>query len=403
MWEMPHSLRDLQRFRVESHGTALATRGTSLAALAGMKPLFAAVLAVHGLVHLMGPAKAFGWGNPSPLTQPVTPVIGGLWLTAALLFLATAVTFFTWPRWWWLLGALAVAASQLAVMTSWNDAKYGSLLNLLAASGVLLGFLIQGPSSLRAAFEADVDRSLTRRAPPPLVTAADLTHLPSPVRRFLELSRVVGQPRVQNVRATMHGQIRSGPDAAWMPFSAEQYNFFDRPARLFYMGASKALVPFQVFHRYLAADATMRVKIAGLLPVADASGPGMTQAETVTLLNDMCLLAPATLVDPRIVWESVDDRTARAAFTNAGYTVRADLTFNDAGELVNFVSDDRRQASPDGKTMRPLRWSTPVAGYRPFGRVWLNGRGEARWHEPAGDYAYIQIELDDVRYNVDGR
>jgi hypothetical protein len=35
----------------------------------------------------------------------------------------------------------------------------------------------------------------------------------------------------------------------------------------------------------------------------------------------MCLLAPATLIDPAIVWEAVDDRTARASFANAGHTI----------------------------------------------------------------------------------
>ena len=49
----------------------------------------------------------------------------------------------------------------------------------------------------------------------------------------------------------------------------------------------------------------------------------MTQGETVTMFNDMCVMAPATLIDPAIVWEPVDARTARASFTNAGYRIRA--------------------------------------------------------------------------------
>jgi hypothetical protein len=126
----------------------------------------------------------------------------------------------------------------------------------------------------------------------------------------------------------------------------------------------------------------------------------MTQAETVTLFNDMCLIAPATLVEPAIAWEEVDAHTARATFTNAGHTIRAELSFNDAGELTNFWSDDRRQASPDGKTMTAVRWSTPVRDYREFGSVRLASRGEGRWHEPGGDYAYIDVELDDVEYNL---
>ena len=127
----------------------------------------------------------------------------------------------------------------------------------------------------------------------------------------------------------------------------------------------------------------------------------MLQGETVTMFNDMCVMAPASLIDPAIVWESVDAHSARAAFTNAGQTIRAELIFNDAGELVDFVSDDRYQLSPDGKRTSRIRWSTPVGAYRKFGRMRLPSGGDARWHEPEGEYAYIELELDEVQYNLD--
>jgi hypothetical protein len=37
-----------------------------------------------------------------------------------------------------------------------------------------------------------------------------------------------------------------------------------------------------------------------LLPIVQQSGKIMDKAETVTLFNDMCLMAPATLIDKRI-------------------------------------------------------------------------------------------------------
>jgi hypothetical protein len=50
--------------------------------------------------------------------------------------------------------------------------------------------------------------------------------------------------------------------------------------------------------------------------------------------------------------------------------------------------------------MRQLRWSTPIGGYRPYGAVRLASRGEGRWHEPDGEYAYIELTIDEVQYNV---
>ena len=126
----------------------------------------------------------------------------------------------------------------------------------------------------------------------------------------------------------------------------------------------------------------------------------MTRAETVTLFNDMCVMAPATLLDPKIEWQPVNDMTVRATFTNASHTIHAELSFNEAGELTDFSSHDRGKASADGKTLTQAIWSTPVQRYRAFGHVRLASAGAGRWHEAGGAYNYIEVEFDDVRYNL---
>jgi hypothetical protein len=129
----------------------------------------------------------------------------------------------------------------------------------------------------------------------------------------------------------------------------------------------------------------------------------MDLGETVTMFNDICVMAPATLIEPTIVWDPVDSRTARASFTNAGHTIRAELAFNEAGELTNFWSEDRYQTSPDGKSAKKVRWSTPLGRYRSFGSVRLASGGQGIWHEPGGEYAYIELTIDDVEYNLHSR
>ena len=49
------------------------------------------VLAGHGLLHLLGVAKGFGWADVSALTAPIGLRAGVLWLLAAALVLTTAV------------------------------------------------------------------------------------------------------------------------------------------------------------------------------------------------------------------------------------------------------------------------------------------------------------------------
>jgi hypothetical protein len=364
-----------------------------------MTVVFAVVLVVHGLIHLLGFAKSFGLAELPQLTHPIPASFGVLWLAACVLFVAAAGAMWVWPRGWWAIGACAIGVSMTAIGFSWADAKVGALGNLCALVGVVLGFLVQGPMSLRAEYDRDVERRLAQGRPADAIGEADLLHLPDPVQRYLRTAGVVGRPRVRNFRVRMHGRIRSGPDARWMPIAAEQHSFVGEPARLFYLTGSMVLVPVHGFHRYAAAAASMRVKAAGLVTVVDASGEAMDESETVTMFNDLCVMAPAALVDRAVAWEAVDAATARARYTAAGRTIRAELSFNDAGELTDFRSDDRFQIASDGRA-RQVRWSTPLGGYRAFGGVRLASTGEGRWHEPEGQYSYIELTIDDVQYNV---
>ena len=204
---------------------------------------------------------------------------------------------------------------------------------------------------------------------------------------------------MHNYRIRFTGRIRSAPDAAWMPFEAEQQSFADEPTRLFLMRARMFGVPVEAFHRLIGGHATMQVKVAGVVPMVDARGDEMDRAETVTLFNDMCLLAPGTLVGPDITWEPVDASTARGRFTHRSHIITATLLFDTDGRLVNFESDDRSRSSPDGRFTK-LRFSTPLRDYRDFGPLYLAGYGEARWRLPEGEFTYGEFTMMDVVTNV---
>lgn len=365
-----------------------------------MKWLLVALLGLHGLIHLMGPAKAFGLADLPQLTQPVSRAAGVGWLLAAVALLATAVALAVGSRSWWLLGLVAVVLSQAMILTAWSDAKVGTVANVIVLAAVIYGLASDGPISFRAAYEREVSARLSTPVSAEPVTEADLEPLPEPVQRYLRVTGAVGQPRVHHVRATWRGRIRGSPDEPWMEFTAEQHDFTDEPARFFLMHAKRGGLPVHVLHTYHAPDvASMRVRLLGLFSMVDTHGPELRRAETVTVFNDLSLFAPGALIDPRIRWEEIDARRVRGHFTSGPHTVTAELVFNEAGELVNWLSDDRLEAS--GGTLERRRWSTPAAAYRAYGPLWLSSGGEARWHTSDGDWAYIELALLD--HEINGR
>ncbi len=165
--EIPHSNVDFSQ-SADRHecfwGEPLERRSASFVRVAPqiMTVVFAGLLVVHGLIHMFGVAKAFGWAELPQLSQPISPMFGALWLLAALLFFAAAVTLFVWPRWWWAIGACAILISMFLVVRFWSDARFGAIGNVVVLIGVVFGFLAQGPVSLRTAYEDDVDRALMR-------------------------------------------------------------------------------------------------------------------------------------------------------------------------------------------------------------------------------------------------
>ena len=364
-----------------------------------MKIFFAIFVALQGLIHLMGTAKAFGVAVPQ-LTQPIEKPMGVLWFVAAALLISTAISLFTWPQWWWIIGTAAIIVSQIAIASSWADARFGSIANVLVLVAVAFGFLSQGPWSFRAEYDRDVAWGLSRAVATLPLTENDISPLPGVVQRYIRLNGAVGEPRVQNFRARFHGQIRSGPDAPWMPFTGAQYNFYGERSRLFLMDGSMFGLPFQAFHRFIGPTATMRVKVASLVTLVNAKGAKMDEAETVTLFNDLCVFAPGALADRGIVWQQIDAHSVGASFTNLSHTIRAVLSFNDRGELTDFVADGRGALSADGKSISEMRWSTPLSDYRLFGSHRLMTRGEGIWHAPGGKYSYLHFDLDAIEYNV---
>jgi len=378
-----------------------------------MRWVFAGLIVIHGLIHFMGFAKAFGLAAMPQLTQPISRVMGAAWLAAGLAMLVTSALFLMASRSWWAVGFAAVLLSQFVIVSAWGDARFGTLANILVLALVVHGFASRGPMSFHASYLRRVRERIAaptaiarpgERAPVAganlsLVTEADLASLPQPVQRYLRLAGAVGRPRVHHFRALWRGRIRATANDPWMAFTAEQHNFVREPSRFFLMQATRRGLPVDVFHAFQDGAATMRVRLLSLFPMVDQRGPDFDRAETVTLFNDLCILAPGALLDAAIRWKPIDDRSARAHYTAGRYTISAELFFNAAGELVDFVSDDRLATSPDGKGLTKQRWSTPVREYRSFGPWRVASRGEGQWHAPDGKYAYIELELLDLEIN----
>jgi hypothetical protein len=358
----------------------------------------------HGLIHLLGAAKGLGWAEVAALKKPIGPLGGVAWLVAATVVIAAAAAMAAGVGWWWLAAAVAAVASQAVLVTSWGDAKWGTIANVVVLLAAGYGFASVGPVSLQAEWRERAEAAIAdSTGTGALVAEADLAGLPEPVAGYVRASGAVGKPRITSFYADIHGRIRAGPDDAWMTFTGKQLNTYGTsPQRLFFIDASMRGFPVDVLHVFDEGSATMRARAVSVVTIVDAAGAEADRAETVTLFNDLAVLAPAGLVDAPVRWSPVDDRRVRGTFTNGGESVSAELVFNPAHELVDFISDDRLRASADGASFTPQRWSTPIHSYQELAGRRVVAAGEGRWHAPApeNEFSYVEFNVDDLVYNV---
>ena len=354
------------------------------------------VIVGHGLIHLMGVAKAFEWATLAQLTKAITRPAGMVWGLAALLFLVAAFLLLRHDDRWWFLALPAVLLSQVLIWTQWQDARWGTLANVLilfagVAGASVWNFRSEDRTSVRSALERSTGPTGS------LITEKDLAPLPLPVQRFLRKAGVLGTVRPRSMRVSFKGDIRAegGP---WMPFTTVQVDTFHPPARYFWMDATMKGMPTKGLHAYGDGTASMRVMLLGLIPVVDVSGSELDQAETVTWFNDLCLLAPGALLDPRVTWSAVDDHAATARFAHKGITISARLVFDDQDRLVDFISDDRYIVSPPELPMKRT-FRTPASAHRFIQGRLLPGHGETVWEMPEGPFTYGRFTLMDISYD----
>lgn len=360
-----------------------------------LRILLIILLLLHGLIHFMGLARAFG-AQLDGFSDRVPRMQGLLWGMVGLFFMLAAIGVLRHGDRWWSWALPAVMLSQVLIVLHWQDARFGTLANVLVLLAVILGVAVaQFRREYRDAARIAEQAALER--PAEVVQAHHLQHLPPPVQRHVQASGVVGRPRPRVLRMVMHGELRS-QDGDWFPFSSEQLNSLEAPERHYWLDATYMGLPTKGYHAFQEGAATMRIKALGLIPVVNEQGPEMDISDAVTWLNDLCLFAPGALLDPRFSWEELDAQRARLTFTHEELQLTAELVFDAEHRLADFISDQRYCRMPDDRLERH-RFSTPAAGHRVMDGVRVPGYGEGVWHLPDGPFAYGRFHVRHIAYD----
>jgi hypothetical protein len=225
-----------------------------------------------------------------------------------------------------------------------------------------------------------------------VITEADLAGLPAPVQRYLRFAGVVGKRPIRSARVVQRGGFRLAQDRDWLPFTAQETYTTDPPGFIWQARMSMFGLPILVVRdHYREGEGRILAKIGGLATMADDRAD---EASLMRYFNEMMWLPTAFLAD-NVQWEAIDDRTARATFTDQGMAATAVFYFGDDGEIVNFEAD--RLSSATGEIER---WVTPIEAYGEFQGFRVPVSGQGTWKLDGGDFTYIDLHIIDAVYDA---
>lgn len=359
--------------------------------------IFFFIVLMHGLIHLLGFVKAFEWSPVQQLTKEISRSFGLIWLSVALLFILTASLYFVGKGYWWIIGIPTLVLSQLLIAFYWQDAKFGTIANLIV-------LLVSLPAFGKWQFERQVKMESklmleTHQSEEVLrvPTAEDITHLPGIVQQWLKRAGVIGQEVTRQAWLRQIGRMKTKPDGPWMPFEATQGFNIQEPA--FVWNTKVEMGPFLYLvgrDKYYKGFGLMTIKLLSLFKVVD-EGPNdkIDSAAMLRFLSEMSWF-PSAALSPYINWTAIDATTAKASMHYQGQSVAGIFTFSETGDFLSF-STQRYFGGGEDATLE--KWLIEAVDHKTLGGYRIPYRSKVTWQLAAGDFHWLDVEVTHMEIN----
>ncbi len=350
-----------------------------------MKQLFALFIGLHGLSHLLGLLPEF---------EPFAfPYLGLFWGLAFLLFAGTVRAYLLERGNWWYMGLFAVFLSQILVFAHWEVAWAGTIPNVI----ILFACLVASQDNR---FRRTTDRELQQlmgqlsTQVPRKVTEAKMMDLPAPVRQWLTRSGVVGKPYIQSLYMEQLLSLKLRPgQAQWKTGLAKQYVTTSPPGFLWTIETRTGpglLVSGRDFLNQ--GHGAMWIRLISLFNLVKVkSQEKIDEAALQRFLAEIAWY-PSAALSPRITWESVDDRSARATLNQNGKTVSGVFHFLPDGRVEAFSTNRFRST---GKNAKRERWTVDMQEHNRLNEVEIPTKAQVNWQLPNGNWTWLRIEVEE--------
>lgn len=363
-----------------------------------LKYLFSFIVLLHGLIHLIGFAKAFQYVNIAQLTKEISKPVGVIWLLAAMLFISASVAYIIGKPAWFLYGIAAVALSQIVIVMVWSDAKFGTIANAVI---LVVALPALGHYRFLGSTRAEARELLSGiRHKSSIVKTEGIDHLPPVVQRWLSRSGVIGKEQAYCARIRQSGRMRTTPESKWMNFTAEQYVDLENLAFVWTTRVSMMpLIYLEGRDKFQNGKGEMMIKLMSLVNIVnEGSHEKINTGSMLRYLGELCWF-PSAALHPYIHWEEMDSLSALATMTYEEIRVSGVFRFTESGDMVSFEAE-RYYGGGEEATLE--KWLVRTEGYRIFEDIKVPNKSSVIWQLKDGDFVWLELEIIDLEINNSG-
>lgn len=364
-----------------------------------MKPLFLFVICVHGLIHLMGFAKAFHLTSIDGINSPISKSVGLIWLLVALLFLSSAIGFFTEKSFWPIAALVALVLSQALIILVWRDARWGTIANVLILAVVILSF---AKLQFQTMVNAEIDILLKgNKEKKEVVQKSQPEDLPKPVQHWLQKSGALEKESAYCARIKQVGSMRTSPDGKWMHFTAEQYFDFSSPGFVWTTQVEvMPLVNMVGRDKFTNGEGSMLIKFLSLIPVVNESNNEKINSGTMLRYLGEVSWFPTTVLRSPVTWEPIDSLSVKASLKYKNTSAEGIFYFSENGDFKAFEADRYYGGGADAKRER---WRVEAVDYKEINGIRTPYKNRAIWKLKDGDFIWLELEVTTLETNMPKR
>jgi hypothetical protein len=362
-----------------------------------MNLFFLLFILFHGLIHIIGFLHAFRIAEISHLTIEISKPIGIIWLMTTILFVIVAFLWFFQVDWWWLPAFVCIFSSQILIILTWHDSKFGTIPNVIVLVSAILAmavwmFNVQTNEEIKMILK---EANLSEKT---IMTHEMIQPLPTPVQKWITNIGLIGKETIQTVYFQQQGTMKLKPNQKeWTEAIAEQYVTTNRPAFIWWVKMNM----FPIVHvygrdHYIGGKSQMLIKLASLIPVVTVSNNEKVNQSTLQRYLMELPWYPSSALSPYIKWEQINESSAKATMTYKGVSGSATYHFTQNGDLEK-ISAFRYKDSDELSV--PIECIGEVIETSYINGIKIPTKLNVSWMLESGKFTWYRLQISNVTYN----